>query len=413
MTSHSRRRFLAAMGAGGITYTAGCTSFGGSGGGSNKITIAATVSKSGSFSSAGTDVEEAYKLGEKVINDNGGILDKDVELHIEDDESTPEGVRKGLQKIVSNNDVDMIWGTFGSLLVSSAAAYAESQEIPMLSANFAYMKPHLKEGYDWTFAPFSKSRDMANSALAIGNKAPKGQRPKRVGIWQTNTGWGAELGEVWTKKLENNGYKVVLNEKYQPGSNDFSSLITKSKSANVEFLLSNPIPPGGITAIKQMRSNGFLPKIAILERAATTSSWLDATGKAGREVVCGPGWVRGLTGNGNKEMLSAYREQKNVDSGAYPSPTVGCSYNVTQTAKQAYEAAGSTKKSDVRDALRNNKFHTVIGDFSFDENGMPVEGDLAPPTGQWLDGDLRLVHPDVDSEAAGDFKYPFTPWGER
>lgn len=413
MVSPGRRKFLRAVGTGSAVAAAGCTWLD-SGSGSEGITIAATVSRSGSFSDAGADVEAAYKLGQQVINDNGGILDQDVEVIIEDDESEPEGVRTGLQKIVSDNEVDMIWGTFGSLLVASAAAYAESQEIPMLSANFSFMQPHLNEGYDWTFAPFPKSRDMANGALELGEMAAEmEERPERVGIWQTNTGWGEELGQVWSEKLESNGYQVVLNEKYQVGSDDFSTLINQSKDANVEFLLGNPIPPAAITAVTQMESNNFSPKLTVLERGPTISSWLDATGSTGSELICGPGWVRGLTGGGNDQMLEAFRAQDDVGSDAFPSGTVGCSYNVTQTAKQAIESAGSTDPEDVRDALRNDTFRTVIGEFSFDENGMPVEGDLAPPMGQWLDEALKLVYPREGSDAAGDLRYPMTPWDER
>ncbi|MFC6723578.1 amino acid ABC transporter substrate-binding protein [Halobium palmae] len=415
MPIRSRRRFVKAAGASGLAFAAGCTAIPGSGGGGDDtITIGATVSRSGSFSGAGEDVETAYELGRDLINENGGILDREVELIIKDDESSPDGVREGLQEIASNNDLDLIWGTFGSLLVAAAASFAENQEIPMLSANFAYMEPHTKNNYDWTFAPFPKSRDMGNGALKLANMTPEGERPKRVGIWQTNTGWGAELGRVWSEKLGDNGYEVVLNERFQIGTQDFSTLISKTKSADVEYLLGNPSPAGGITAAKQMQQASYVPKLSAIERAATITTWLKATGKAGLFLTSTPGWVPGLTGNGNQELLDAFRSQEGVASDAYPAPTVGGSYNVTQATKQAIEAAGSTEADAVREALLNTEFETVIGDFRFDENGMPVEGDLAPPMGQWQDGMLRLVLPaDVDSEVSTDLQYPAPPYGDR
>ncbi len=435
----NRRQFITTVGAGTVTAVAGCLGAGGegddgngnggdsggdTGGGtttgsatdesSEPITIAATVSRSGSFSSAGEDVETAYRLGEQMINDSGGLLGRDVEVIIRDDESDAQKVREGLQAIISNNDVDMIWGTFGSLLVASAAAVAEREELPMLSANFAFMEPHLNNNYEWTFAPFPKSRDMANGAVKLANLAPEDNRPVNVGIWQTNTGWGAELGRVWSEALEDNGHEVVLNEKFQIGSSDFSTLISQSKSANVEYLLSNPAPGGGITAVKQMQEADFLPKLATIERAATITSWLDATGTAGLYTQSTPGWVPGMVDNGNEEMLEAFRAQDGVASDAYPAPTVGGSYNVAQTAKQAVEAAGTVDPDTVRETLLNTEFRTVLGEFNFDENGMPVEGDLAPPMGQWQDGLLRLVIPsDVDSEASTDLVYPAPAYDDR
>lgn len=434
----NRRQFITAAGTGAVALVTGClgsggdganttadsggenggggstTTMGNGGGNDEPITVAATVSQTGSFSSAGEDVETAYRLGEQMINDDGGILGRDVEVIIRDDESDPQKVREGLETIISNNDVDMIWGTFGSLLVASAAAVAERQNIPMLSANFAYMEPHLNNEYEWTFAPFPKSRDMANGAVKLANLAPEDDRPVNVGIWQTNTGWGEELGRVWSEALEDNGHSVVLNEKFQIGSSDFSTLISQSQNANVEYLLTNPSPGGGITAVKQMQESAFLPKLATVERAATITSWLGATGSAGLYTNSTPGWVPGLVDNGNEAMLEAFRAQDGVDAGAYPAPTVGGSYNVTQTAKQAIEATGSVDPDAVRETLLNEKFQTVLGEFQFDENGMPVEGDLAPPMGQWQDGQLRLVIPsDVESEASTDLIYPAPAYDER
>lgn len=414
MPISSRRQFIAAAGAGATAFVGGCLGGGGGGGSDDTFTIAATASLSGSFSGAGEDVEAAYELGTNIINANGGILGRDVELILQDDESEPSSVREALQGIISNNDVDLIWGTFGSLLVAAAASVAEQEELPMLAANFAFMGPHLNNNYDWTFAPFPKSRDMGNGAVKIGNMIPEAERPQRVGIWQTNTGWGEELGRVWPEALEAAGYDVVLNEVFQIGTQDFSSLISQTKEAEVEYLLGNPTPAGGITAVKQMQSQNYLPKVANWERAATITTWPDAAGPAGLYLNATPGWVPGLVGNGNEAMLEAFRSQDGVDSGAYPSPTVGGTYNVTQATKQAVEAAGSDSPDDIRDALLNNEFNTVIGDFEFDENGMPVEGDLAPPMGQWKDGQLRLVLPsDVDSEASTDLTYPAPAYGDR
>jgi branched-chain amino acid transport system substrate-binding protein len=413
MPIRSRRQFIAAAGAGATAFVGGCLG-GGGGGSDDTITIAATASLSGSFSGAGEDVEAAYELGRDMINDNGGILDREVELILRDDESEPDQVRESLQAIISNNDVDIIWGTFGSLLVAAAASVAEQEEIPMLSANFAFMGPHLNNNYDWTFAPFPKSRDMGNGAVALGNLVPEEDRPQRVGIWQTNTGWGEELGQVWPEALEEAGYDVVLNEVFQVGTQDFSTLISQTQEAGVEYLLGNPTPAGGITAIQQMEEANYLPTIATIERAATITTWPDAAGTAGLYTNSTPGWVPGLVDNGNEAMLEAFRAQDGVDSGAYPSPTVGGTYNVTQTTQQAIEAAGSTEPDAVRDALLNNEFNTVIGNFEFDENGMPTEGDLTPPMGQWQDGQLKLVLPsDIESEASTDFVAPAPAYDDR
>jgi branched-chain amino acid transport system substrate-binding protein len=95
-----------------------------------------------------------------------------------------------------------------------------------------------------------------------------------------------------------------------------------------------------------------------------------------------PSWVPGLTGGGNRELKSAYEEEYGLGQGQLIPVAVGGSYNVAQTASQAIQAAGSTDAGEVQSALRSESFETVIGSFSFEQNGLLTEGELIAPTGQ-------------------------------
>lgn len=393
-----------------MTGLAGCTLLPGSGGsGSGTITIGATVPETGAFSSLGAEVEQGYQLGVSLMDDQ---LDQEVELILRDDESDPAQVRQRLQQITSNNDVDMIWGSFASLLVTAGSAFAENQGLPFLGAFFAFEGPHRNEGFEWTFSPFPKSRDVARSTAGLLELIPEGERPSRIGIWEPNTGWGQEQADAWESELSGD-YDIVLRERFQLGSEDFSSLISQSASQDVEVLLSNPSPPGGITAVNQMESNDFTPQVLKFVRGADPNAWWSALGQKGAYACMCPGWVPGLTGGGNEAFKSAYESEYGLDSGQLIPVAVGGAYNIAQTALQAIQAAGSTEPSAVQSALRSESFETVIGSFSFEENGLPAEGELTAPTGQWWEGGQHVVFPDTGGEEAIDFQYPITPWGER
>ena len=410
-----RRSYLKAAGAAGVagmSGLAGCT-LGGTKSGSDTITIGGTVPLTGDFSSVGPDLKQGYNLGVEQINNNGGINGKQVKLVLEDDESDPKKVRSKLQKITSDNDVQMLWGSFSSLLVTAGSAYAESQKIPFLGIAFAYMEPHTKKGYEWTFAPFPKSRDVAASTKGMLAELPGSERPSKIGIWEPNSGWGHEQAEYWDKTLSAAGYDIALRKRYSIGAKDFSSLISQSKDAGVEVLLSNPIPPGAITAMKQMKSSGFDPKAVQFVRGADPAAWWKALGDTGKFATMCPGWVPGLSGNGNREMLKAYRKKYNYPSDKLLPVQVGTSYNLTQVANQALGKAKSTDPSDVQSALKSETFETVLGTFSFGPHGMPAEGQLKAPVGQWWQGGQHLVYPRSSASAAIQFQYPLTPWSQR
>ncbi|WP_435127038.1 ABC transporter substrate-binding protein [Halobaculum sp. D14] len=410
--SQSRRQYLktaGTAGAVGMSGLAGCTLLGGSGG-SQTLTIGGTVPLTGAFSSLGKDVERGYRLGVAKMNE---VLDREVEIILQDDESDPAQVRQSLQQITSNNEVDMLWGSFSSLLVTAGSAFAENQGLPFLGAFFAYEAPHRTEGYEWTYAPFPKSRDVARSTQGLLGLIPESERPSRVGIWEPNSGWGTEQSDYWESTLSEAGYDIVMREKFSLGSEDFSSLISQSKSQDVQILLSVPTPPGGITAVNQMQSNDYTPEVLKFVRAADPSAWWSALGQKGAYACMCPGWVPGMTGNGNSEMKSAYESEYGLEDGQVIPVAVGGAYNVAQVALQSVQAAGSLSPGDLQSALRDTDFGTVIGNFSFQDNGLPAEGELTAPTGQWWEGGQHTVYPDVDGEAAIDFKYPMTPWSER
>lgn len=407
-SSRSRRSYLKTTGAiAGAATLAGCTLLG-SDESSADITIATTIPQDGAFASMAEEIEQGYNLGVAHIEET---LDQEVELLVENDESDPSVVIESLRKMA--DDADVIWGSFSSELVTAGSSVAEDAGIPFVAAYFAQETPHRNENYEWTYAAFPKSRDVARSTQGLLETIPEGERPTNVGIWEPNSDWGEEQSDSWEETLGDAGYDIVLREQYEYGASDFSTMVSQSDNQNVEVLLSVPTPPDGITMIEQMEDGNFSPTLTKFVRAADPQDWWNALGESGEYVCMCPGWVPGMTGNGNEEMWNAYVDEYGLEEGQFIRTAVGGGYNVAQVTAQAIDAAGSTDPSDVQGTLQSETFETVIGSFSFEENGLPAEGELTAPTGQWLDGNQYTIYPETDDDRASDLEYPIPSWSER
>ncbi len=407
-SSRSRRSYLKTTGAiAGAATLAGCTLLG-SDESSADLTIATTIPQEGAFSSMAEEMEQGYELGVAHIEET---LDREVELLVENDQSDPSVVIENLRKMAS--DADVIWGSFSSELVTAGSSVAEDEGIPFVAAYFAQEAPHRNENYEWTYAAFPKSRDVARSTQGLLETIPEGDRPTNVGIWEPNSDWGEEQSDSWEETLGDAGYDIVLREQYEYGASDFSTMISQSDNQNVEVLLSVPTPPDGITMIEQMEERNFSPALTKFVRAADPQDWWNALDESGEYVCMCPGWVPGMTGNGNEEMWNAYVDEYGLEEGQFIRTAVGGGYNVAQVTAQAIDAAGSTDPSDVQGSLQSETFETVIGSFSFEENGLPTEGELTAPTGQWLDGNQYTIYPETDDDRASDLQYPIPSWNER
>lgn len=432
MTSYNRRNFLKVGGAAGVTTLAGlagCTGNNGGGGGggtesgggggtegssggstgggssSNPITIATTVPLTGQFSSIGPDLLHGYQLGIDRMNQDN-VLDRGAKLVHQDDESDPNKVREKLTQILSDNDVDMIWSSFADILIGNQVQLAEQHGIPLLAIAQSNPELHTKNNTDWLYSPFPMTHDHVVSTKNLLATIPESERPTNVGLWVPNEAWSVTMADGWEEQLKGD-YDIVLREKHQEAANDFSTIISKSASANVEILLGTPVPVGGITAMKQIRDSDFQPKFVQFVRAADTRAWYTALGQSGLYTCMSPGWVPGLTGNGNAEMVTNFHK-KFPD---YPSDQTvpvmtGATYNVTQTAQQALKAAGTADKAEVQKALRSETFDTVSSSgFSFDDRGIPQN--FTTPVGQWIDGNQHLVYPKTDGENYRDLVFPW------
>ncbi len=181
---------------------------------SGTYTIGATIPETGVFSSLGQDLKRGYEMGVQRINDNGGLHGQEVELIVRDDESTPKKVREGLQAIISNNDVDMLWGSFAGVLNLAAAAVAERSEIPFLKIASSGDKVHEQQGFEWTSTPFPVSSDHTRGTKNALDLIPESERPSKVAIWAPNTNWSIEMADMWEQTLSSAGYEILYRGKH-------------------------------------------------------------------------------------------------------------------------------------------------------------------------------------------------------
>src|SRR5215470_14674031 len=89
------------------------------------IKIGASLPLTGDFSEPGKAAQQGYQVWEKMINDKGGLLGHPVKLVIKDDASNQNTVVSDYNALISGDKVDLLLGTFSSLLNLPASAVAE------------------------------------------------------------------------------------------------------------------------------------------------------------------------------------------------------------------------------------------------------------------------------------------------
>ena len=374
------------------------------------IKLGAVIALTGPMASGGKDVRAGYELAIKHINDAGGVLVKEyqkklpLEMILLDDESDAVKTTTRLDKLYSLDNVVAYLGGFSSDLNVVGMSSAEKNKVPWIGVTVASEAP-FKQGFKYVFVPFSQSSDQVRAFFDLLDSIPKNQRPQKIGHMELQVDWGKEAGESLRESAKARGYTIVADQKYAPGTKDFSSLILDFKSAGAEAIYSVPTPPQSIMIVKQMKELNYSPKVICFIRGPDLSTYGAAMGKDANYVISDGNWDETMKYPGNARVVKDYRA-KNPEIVSIGIP-VGCAYAAVQVLAKAIETAGTLDREKLRSTIGKVEMITVRGPIKFRENGSVI---MKYGFRQWQDGKNVQIWP--KEVAVGELRLA-VPWDKR
>src|SRR5215469_7415179 len=104
--------------------TASGGSTAGSSSGKGPIVIGTSLSLTGDFSADGQAFKNGYEFWASQVNAHGGLLGRQVQIKILNDNSSPSQVVTNYQTLINTDHVALTLGPFSSLLTAPAASVA-------------------------------------------------------------------------------------------------------------------------------------------------------------------------------------------------------------------------------------------------------------------------------------------------
>ena len=374
----------------GLAACGGSDSNGGSGGGGGDLLIGASLPLTGDFSEPGSAAKQGYEVWQAITNDNGGLLKKDVKLKIKDDASNQNTVVSDYNALISQDKVDLLLGTFSSLLNLPASSVAEKNR--MLYVEPAGGSPDMfNRGYKYLFFAQQATADKQGLVFADWVKnLPADQRPKTAAYPTLDDPFAAPNVDGIRQVLESAGIKTVYKTTYAIDTKNFDSIVTAMKSANPDLVVHGATFEDGVGLTRAMLKSGFTPKMFY---QTSTPSFADQYVKAiGEENTEGVMYAVSYSPEadtpGNKEFVAQYKKMFGSD---IPPEDAADAYAAAEVMQAAVEAVGSIDdQAKLADWLRSNPVDTILGKLKWDDTGAP-QGDFL--IGQWLNGTAEIVLP--------------------
>jgi len=347
----SRSAAVALLAAAALTIT-GCAestskkSEGGGGDESGPIKIGAVLDITGAGASLGVPERQALTLLTKQVNADGGVDGRQIELIIEDDQSTEDAAARAMTKLVNQDKVDIVLGASRTGPSLAMRPIAESGEIPMISlaANQAIV-----DGSTWVFKTAQNDIVVLQNILALAER----EGYKTIGLARDASGFGEGIQEMLDELGAPAGIKVVTTQKFAPDATDFTAQMVNLRDAGADVNLIWGIPPAAALAQKAYRQLGIDAPV-LQSHGIGNQVFLDTAGDSANGLVAPLGRLLVVdqlpADDPQAEVIAAFVAAYTEEYGEGPSTFAGHAYDGFQLAIDALKEVG-TDKTKIRDHL--------------------------------------------------------------
>ena len=373
---------------------------------SEPLRIGTSLPLTGEFSQPGKAAKEGYEVWQSMVNEDGGLLGRDVELVVKDDASNQNTIVSDYNALISQDKVDLLLGTFSSLLNLPASAVAERNQ--MLYVEPAGGSPEIfSRGYQYLFFAQQATADKQGKVFAewVAN-LPEDERPKTAAYPTLDDPFAGPVVEGIRTMLEAAGVETVYQETYAIDTKNFDTIVNAMKSAGPELVVNGAQFEDGIGMTRSMLKAGFTPDMFFQTNAPSFGDqFTDGIGEENTEgVIYAVSHSPEADTPGNADFVAKYEEM--FGTAAVPEDAADA-FAAAEVLQAAIEAVGSIDDQQaLADWLHENEVETILGPLSWDETGAP-QGEFL--IGQWQDGKAEIVLP--EDAATAEIEPGWSPGG--
>jgi branched-chain amino acid transport system substrate-binding protein len=333
--------------------------------GAEPLKIGMVVAVSGPVAESGLYRIQGAKLAVEEINKAGGLLGRQIELVIEDDQTTNPGSVLAFSKLAGDKDIPGFIGPTLSTQVHATAPDIQRTGRPVMIGATDPRLTHM--GYTWLFR--CRPNDTY-SARVIADYGVNTLGKKKWAIVHSTDAFGTNGMKNLVEDLKRTGVEPVLIQGYTNNSQDFTpvALAVKQSGADVMGTYMTLPPDQGIFA-RQLRQLGV--NIAWVGSPTTVQT---TTLKLAGPALYGSYAVSDFAADSSpaaKEFATKYEATYK----SAPDLNGAWTYDAVHILALAIDNAKSLEPQKIREAILSVKgYPGAEGTYNFDQNGDGLRG---------------------------------------
>jgi branched-chain amino acid transport system substrate-binding protein len=328
------------------------------------IKIGMCVPVTGPAAEQGLWAQNGAKLALAAVNKAGGVLGKQVELVIEDDQTTNPGIVLAFSKLAAQPDIVGFLGSIRSTQVHAMAPDVLKLGKPVMIGGTDPNLTHM--GNQWLFR-FRPNDSYSGRVIAEYGVNTLGK--KKWFVLHSTDAFGTAGGKALTEALGKLD-ATATDQGYANQSQDFTPVVLAIKQSGADilgsyFTFENDLGIFG----RQLRQLGVnIPWVGSPSIVNITA--LKLAGPALYNTYGVADYAEDSS-EGSKAFGKVYRDAVKVA----PDNQSSWTYDAVTVLSAAINKAGSTDPAKIREAiLATKKFPGAEGEYNFDQNGDGLHG---------------------------------------
>ena len=207
----------------------------------------------------------------KMINEQGGVNGRKVNLITLDDAYSPPKTVEQTRKLVEQEEVAVILNPLGTPTGLAVRKYLNDKKVPQLFVGAGATLWGDHERFPWSigFQPSYQAETAVYAKYVLKNKPDA-----KIALFYQNDDAGKDYGNGFKKGLgpENTAKMVVAESTYESTDPTIDSQIVKLKLSGANVLFMHAIPKQAAQAIRKVGEIGWKPDMFFLAATSTSVS---------------------------------------------------------------------------------------------------------------------------------------------
>jgi ABC-type branched-subunit amino acid transport system substrate-binding protein len=310
-------------------------------------------------------VDRSWRDGLEVaadyLNSHGGIMDRKVQVIVEDNKSEPQEAVTVYRKMISSDKVDIFISGCVSAGNFAAAQFVVRAKIPMVLCSILPPKP---DQVHWAFSLLPPPRFEVETRYAYLKNSTQ---IRKIGVLHDPSPYANLQKNIAVQKAPEFGLQVPVVEQYKQDDADLSPQISKMHAAGVKAVIKMGLGGTTVTTAKNIKQLGLdMLLLGSVDDLAVFKPTAEVLGKQFMFVAAPSQIYEALPEGALKQEIGRFLPLWRAKYGDRDPGWAGRGWDALMITKAAIEKAKSFEGPKVRDALEQvSGFQGTGGVYNF------------------------------------------------